>query len=416
MTAHIAGLRPLRPLRRLRLALMRGLRALRRWHASYPRWQGQPLAPSARQPLPPPGQAAGSGGHGAWALAWISRAGPHHLNQDCAGARWLPAVLESATAMAATPSPAAPAPLTSRPTAPTCLTDLSAQSSQGLALAVADGVTHGAAGDVAALALCQHWLAGPRAGGERRDFLSAAENAVANALRQHTPEPGAATGAACWLGADGHGWATRVGDCQVLRAAFGRGAAAAATAACDEGAAISSTAPSTDEAPTWQVTPLMADQTYALIYPHLHPHPCPHPCPQTPACDALSDAEAEAIADADANAQQPARMVGCGSLGEPEWVELHLAPGELLLLASDGLHTALTPADWAGVLQRHLGPHGGSSDTGPVEACMAPVATLQTLLADLLQTAVMRGSEDDITVLAVARGSQATAPRGGSAA
>ena len=391
----------LRALRSLHLALRLGLRAARRWHASYPRWQGQTPAAAVHQPLPPAGQTDGAGGHGPWALAWISRAGPHHLNQDCAGARWLPAVLESdAAAAAAVHHPAAPAPPAASlsalaipialtiptdliaPTAPIALTALTSQSSRVLALAVADGVTHGAAGDVAALALCQHWLAGPRAGSDRRDFLSAAETAVANALRQHTPEPGAATGAACWLGADGHGWATRVGDCQVLRASFGRGTAAAL--------------------PAWRVTPLMADQTYALVYPHLHP--------QRPPGTALNDAEA----DADAEAQQPARMVGCGSLGEPEWVALHLAPGELLLLASDGLHTALTPADWAAILQRHLDSPSDSQATLPQANATVPAAALQTLVADLLQTAVMRGSEDDITVLAVARGSADPTHPGGA--
>ena len=217
-----------------------------------------------------------------------------------------------------------------------------------MALAVADGVTHGAAGDVAALALVQHWLAGPVPGQGVQQFLLAAEPAVAAALRQHTPEPGAATGAACWLQADGTGWATRVGDCRLLRAVpppAGGGAAA------------------------WQVQPLLPDQTHALVYPALH-------------LDAT---------DADA-AQQPARMVGCGSLGEPEWVQVALGPGDLLLLASDGLHAVLLPQDWATVLQRHLG--AGTT---------APAAALKALANDLLQTAVARGSDDDITVLAVLR-------------
>ena len=368
-------LRPLRLLRHLHLALRLGLRAVQRWHASYPRWEGPPPHQAGCSPLPPPGQPDGAAAHGPWVLAWISRAGPHHLNQDCAGARWL-----------ADPS------------------------NPGLALAVADGVTNGAAGDVAALALCQHWLAGPQAGADRRDFLVAAETAVRTALRQHTHEPGAATGAACWLGADGCGWATRVGDCQLLLAAprHGPGHTGAASA------------------PAWHVQALMADQTFAQVYPHLYRQAplAPHSDPQQShaqaedraedRADDRADAEADSPADFQAHddAQQPARMVGCGSLGEPEWIELSLGAQELLLLASDGLHSALTPGDWAAALQRHLGaPHDGHALANTLHTALtAPTpATLQALVADLLQTAVMRGSEDDITLVVVARASQAQA-------
>lgn len=289
-----------------------------------------PAAPcgSLRQPgpaLPLPGAAHGAAALHPWAVAWASCAGPHHNNQDCAGAR--------------------------------CL---AAGAGGGLALAVADGVTNGAAGDVAALALVQHWLAGPAPGQARLPFLLAAEATVAAALRLQTPEPGAATGAACWLAADGTGWATRVGDCRLLRAVplpggtGDTGDTGGADSACSAGGLA------------WQVQPLLPDQTHALVYPQLH-------------LDAADDA-----------AQQPARMVGCGTLGAPEWVPLALSPGALLLLASDGLHTVLSPQDWAAVLQRHAGAVQAGTDA----------AALQALVNDLLQTAVQRGGEDDITVLA----------------
>ncbi len=284
-----------------------------------------PAAPCGglRQPglaLPLPGAARGAAALHPWAVAWASCAGPHHNNQDCAGARWR-----------------------------------TASAGGGLALAVADGVTNGAAGDVAALALVQHWLAGPAPGQARVPFLLAAEATVAAALRLHTPAPGAATGAACWLGATGTGWATRVGDCRLLRAVplpGGTGDTSGADSACSA------------DGLAWQVQPLLPDQTHALVYPQLH-------------LDATDDA-----------AQQPARMVGCGTLGAPEWVSVDLSPGELLLLASDGLHTVLSPQDWAAVLQRHA------------EAAPGGAAALQALVNDLLQTAVQRGGEDDITVLA----------------
>ena len=288
-------------------------------------WAGgtgsSPARPAA---LPAPGAPTGAGAHGAWSLAWASRAGPHHLNQDCAGARWLHTAAGS-----------------------------------GLALAVADGVTHGAAGDVAAAALVQHWLAGPAPGQDRRAYLLAAEPAVAQALRQHTPEPGAATGAACWLDAHGRGWATRVGDCQVLRA----GPAAAPVAPDATGMGL-----------RWQVQALLPDQPYAQVYPQ-----------------GLGGADAE----------QPAHMVGCARLGEPEWLGVDLAPGDVLLLASDGLHAVLSPADWSTLLHHHLGDAGPPRSTRDASNA---VAALQSWVGDLLQTALRRGSEDDITVLAARRG------------
>ncbi len=288
-----------------------------------PRWAGGLGGNPARPPtLPAPGAPAGAAAHGNWSLAWASRAGPHHLNQDCAGARWLCTAAGS-----------------------------------GLALAVADGVTHGAAGDVAAAALVQHWLAGPVPGQHRRAFLLAAEPAVAQALRQHTPEPGAATGAACWLDAHGKGWATRVGDCQVLRA----GPAASPAASNASGMGLG-----------WQVQALLPDQTNVQVYPQ---------CP--------------------GDAEQPARMVGCANLGEPEWLDVDLASGDLLLLASDGLHAVLSPTDWSSLLHHHLGHAGPPRSTRDADHSMAG---LQSLVGDLLQTALRRGSEDDITVLAARRG------------
>ena len=303
---------PITLLGRWRQALAAHWRCRPRWAGGF---GGRPARPPA---LPTPGAPAGAAAHGNWSLAWASRAGPHHLNQDCAGARWLCTAAGS-----------------------------------GLALAVADGVTHGAAGDVAAAALVQHWLAGPVPGQHRRAFLLAAEPAVAQALRQHTPEPGAATGAACWLDAHGKGWATRVGDCQVRRA----------------GPAAASPGPA-DPAPPWQVQALLPDQTYVQVYP------------QGPS---------------GADAEQPARMVGCANLGEPKWLGVDLAPGDVLLLASDGLHAVLMPADWSSLLHHHLGDPGPPR---PARGAGHAVAALQSLVNDLLQTALRRGSEDDITVLA----------------
>ena len=267
--------------------------------------------------LPAPGSPQAAARCGAWAVAWASHTGPHHLNQDCAGARWC-------------------------------------QADHGLAAAVADGVTQGAAGDVAALALVEHWLQGPGPGQRQPSFLRAAEAVVAGALRQLTPEPGAATGAACWLQPDGSGWATRVGDCRLLRVAPPANPLSLAG---------------------WSVQALLPDQTYANLWQQgLGPAP--------PADDA----------------QQPACMVGVGSLGEPEWLPLTLGGGELLLLVSDGLHSALSDDDWQAVLASHFGalPSRGADTAQPQN-------TLLALAQLLIQTAIQRGSDDDITVLALKR-------------
>ena len=270
--------------------------------------------------LPPPGSPLAAARCGPWALAWASHAGPHHLNQDCAGARWCPV-----------------------------------DGGHGLAAAVADGVTHGAAGDVAAAALVQHWLQGPRPRQRQSSFLGAAEAAVATALRRLTREPGAATGAACWLQPDGNGWATRVGDCRLLRVL---------PPLCNTPAG------------TWCAQPLLPDQTYANLWPD----------------------GANTAAPAADDAEQPARMVGVGSLGEPEWLPLALAAGGVLLLVSDGLHAVLSGADWHAALASHLG-----SDAHTLAGAAQPQHRLLALAELLIQTAIQRGSEDDITVLALMR-------------
>lgn len=281
-------------------------------------WPGR-WSPQASS-LPPPGSPQAAARCGPWALAWASHAGPHHLNQDCAGARWCPQA-----------------------------------GGHGLAAAVADGVTHGAAGDVAAAALVQHWLQGPRPRQRQSSFLGAAEATVAAALRRLTQEPGAATGAACWLQPDGSGWATRVGDCRLLQVLPPTGSSPASA---------------------WCAQPLLPDQTFANLWP---------------------DGASTSAPPAD-DAEQPARMVGVGSLGEPEWLPLSLAGDGVLLLVSDGLHAVLRDADWHEALATHLG-----IDASALAGTAPPQHRLLALAELLIQTAIQRGSEDDITVLAVMR-------------
>jgi len=284
-------------------------RGLKRW------WAGQ----HAVTPVLTPGLPQAAATQGDWVLAWASVASPHHTNQDCTAARWL----------------AAPTP----------------GSGAGVALAVADGVTQGAVGHVAALALVQHWLQAapdlPQA--QRRAFLAQADEAVTQAISQHGSQPGAATGAAVWLDGQGQGWATRVGDCRVL---MGQ--------------------PGALESPAQPLQACLPDQTYGLLYPEWFSPGVPAPL----------------------HPEQPACMAGGGRLGEPESIALHVPPGGLLLLCSDGLHSAVPPVQLAQLLAQHLPPGPWLPQQSAALRIAAQVAT-----DNLIHTAVAQGSEDDVTAL-----------------
>lgn len=202
-----------------------------------------------------------------------------------------------------------------------------------LCLAVADGVGGGARGDVASATLASHCVAVPaellgHAEGITR-WMLLAEGQVQLKLREVSYEPGAATLAAAWLlpvfdvpasGAQGH--ILRVGDARLYRFDGER------------------------------LAPLTVDQTYASV----------------------GEAPPEG-----ATADDPARMVGTGFTGRPEVVPLQLAPGDTLLLCSDGLHRGLTSQDMARLLRQ-----GGD---------------LGSCALRMTQAARHAGSEDDISVL-----------------
>lgn len=278
------------------------------------------------------GAAQASGAVPGWGLAWASLASPHHGNQDCAGASWQ-----------------------------------HHHSGWAVQAALADGVTNGAAGAQAAGGLVRHWLAGPPAGSaagtaagsmsgsvagagsaDWPSFLAAADAAVARAVAAVASQPGAATGAACWLQPDGRGWCTRIGDSRVLLAQAGCAG--------------------------WRVQPLLPDQTYAAQWADL-------PRAQWPAA---------------VDAEQPLCMAGVGRVGTPDLLPLALQPGQLLLLCSDGVHAALDSVALQALLQQRLPPPGQAG--APSSAGL-----LLALANDLVQTAAMRGSDDDITALVLLR-------------
>lgn len=205
-----------------------------------------------------------------------------------------------------------------------------------LALAVADGVSGGARGDIAAQALVEHALNPPGLAAVQGWMQDETEARVRGALQCHTDSPGATTFAAVWLKPGGAGVCTRVGDCRAYlwqRAPDGR----------------------------VELRQLLPDQTLAYMgyVPPKHP-----------------------------KAGNPAHMAGNGNLGRLEWAELAVPSGGGLLLCSDGLHGVVPDTELAACLQTlPPGPAG--------EAVLA--ALCQTLI-DLAQ--VLGGDDDVSLLLA----------------
>jgi protein phosphatase len=84
----------------------------------------------------------------------------------------------------------------------------------------------------------------------------------------------------------------------------------------------------------------------------------------------------------------PARMVGNGAVGYPNVVAVTLDEGEVLVLASDGVHKHVGPGDVARALE---------GDASVARGCV-----------DLVERARRGGSRDDATVLIVRRARHAT--------
>jgi serine/threonine protein phosphatase PrpC len=209
------------------------------------------------------------------------------------------------------------------------------QDKSALSLAVADGVGGGARGDVASRVLTEHsikplfGLIGDADG--LAQWMRMADTEVQRKLFEVSFSPGAATLAAAWLKPDGSGHLMRVGDARV----------------CLFGAAGGDTFRSVHT-----LISATKDQTYA----HLQELPPEGAC--------MDD---------------PARMIGTGFMGEPELTEVHVDPGQTLLLCSDGLHRGLT-ADQIGQI-------------------LAKSKDLAEAARQLASEARLRGSNDDISVL-----------------
>ena len=263
----------------------------------------------------PSARPARSGQENGWIWAWSAQTGQRHLAMG--------GVCEDAAGVALRPG--------------------------GLNLALADGVSGGARGDIAATALVRHCLTwnGKNTADLFTWIADGAETAVRQALDECTTSPGAATLAAAWLGEDGQGRLTRIGDCRAY---------------------------------TWQpavennsiaIQQMLPDQTLAYMG---------YAAPNSP------------------KANQPAHMVGNRSIGVPEWVEIQIQPGTGLLLCSDGLHEVIDEAI--------LGATLTSMFTNGIFT--ADNARCEQICRELVVHAQQLGSEDDISILLAARTSRSS--------
>jgi len=217
----------------------------------------------------------------------------------------------------------------------------------GIHAALGDGVGGGARGDVASNAgalHCVHYSSESYSIDEMpseslRSWLLQSDHVVTQAVRAVASQPGASTLAATWLDPNGLGWVSRVGDARVYL--------------------ISRTPKQSDVKlthPKWQARLLLPDQTYAFLG-ELPPSPD--------------------------LAEEPARMVGAGLIGNPEVVPITVGGDDTLVLCSDGLHRFLDAENLAAL-------SGEGAEPDAVACAMVSLARA-------------RGSDDDISVLILRR-------------
>lgn len=211
--------------------------------------------------------------------------------------------------------------------------------SGGVHLCVADGVSLGDVGHVAAQALVRHCISLPegdaQSGQAVGGWVEAADAVVAKAVAASGHTRGAACMASAWLGACGSGSLSHVGDCRLYQWGL-----------CADGTA--------------NVADLTVDQTY------LH----------------LGEVPPQGVGP-----RNPARMAGSGSVGLAEVHAHHLAENSGLLLCSDGVHSALTAEDLAALIAAEI-PGDRPAGRG----------ALERVSQSIVLESVQRGSADDICV------------------
>lgn len=254
-----------------------------------------------------PGPAAWSVECGAWVVASASSTGSHH--QRCED-----------TALAHFPL------------------------SGGLHLCVADGVSRGDIGHVAAQSLARHCVG--MADVAALDALAvarwveAADVVVANAVTDCGHQRGAACMASAWLDARGDGCLSHVGDCRIYQWSM------------------------SDDAEI-EVVALTCDQSYL---------------------------ELGEIPPLGVDLRNPARMVGSGCVGVAQVQEHRLDSRSGLLLCSDGVHDVMGVAEMAIIFQSELSGHSRPNHDA-----------LQNVAQTMAMQALSAGSADDICVALVWR-------------
>jgi len=203
---------------------------------------------------------------------------------------------------------------------------------------VADGVGGGAHGEIASSVLLSHCADAPRTTYRNPDrlveWVIQGDARVAEAIARRTSQAGAATLAAAWFPTQGTAHLVSVGDCRVYRLSPG--------------------------GQRYSIRRVTEDQTYANVAEAPPPNGRPN---------------------------DPARMVGAGSVGVPAVVKTEIRDGELLLLCSDGVHKFVRDEQIANVVSDGLGD--GRS--------------LETICGTLVRTAKSNGSHDDASALLVLR-------------
>jgi serine/threonine protein phosphatase PrpC len=222
----------------------------------------------------------------------------------------------------------------------------------GLTLALADGVSKGAYGVVAATELVNACLA--IRGNEQltahviEEGLRQADRHVADAIRSMSDAQGAACLVAAWFEEDGHGYIAHVGDCRAYAVAY-----------------------SSDG--RLDLHSLTVDQSYLNLR-------------EEPPVGVSVD--------------NPARMIGLGHFEAADMARVSIQkvcvqPESGVIFATDGVHDVLSQDDIAGLLGPHAGEHGAwMSDRLPFFA------------ASVVSMAQEAGSMDDIGVAILWRTSQ----------
>ena len=216
--------------------------------------------------------------------------------------------------------------------------------SGGLHLCVADGVSKGEVGHIAAQRLARHCVGLPETQAHDADVIAqwveAADEVVDDAVTSCGHRRGAACMASTWLDELGNGFISHVGDCRIY--CWGL----------------------TDSAVV-QVKALTRDQSYFE----------------------LGESPPFGI-----DIHNPARMVGSGSVGAALVQRHKLGTHSGLLMSSDGVHDVMGASDLACLVEREL-----KGD------CQLSHEVLERISQTIVQECLSRGSGDDICVAVVWR-------------